>query len=76
MGEIYTELFLFLRTVPAADIMEDDAPSSFCCSITGDVMVDPVSTADGHSYERAVCAARSAPVFSPKLCNIFLSKNQ
>eukprot|EP00041_Stephanoeca_diplocostata_P033490 m.1108009 g.1108009 ORF g.1108009 m.1108009 type:complete len:710 (-) comp24351_c0_seq3:2151-4280(-) len=31
----------------------DDIPESFICPILRDVMVDPVSTADGHSYERS-----------------------
>ena len=28
-------------------------PQDFCCSITGEVMTDPVCTVDGHTYERA-----------------------
>ena len=28
-------------------------PVAFVCSITQDVLVDPVSTADGHTYSRA-----------------------
>lgn len=28
-------------------------PAPFLCPITGEVMADPVSTADGHTYERA-----------------------
>lgn len=31
---------------------DEDVPSSFLCPITHDIMTDPVSTADGHSYER------------------------
>jgi serine/threonine protein kinase len=31
----------------------EEIPLSFCCSITGEVMLDPVVCADGHSYERA-----------------------
>ena len=27
-------------------------PDSFCCSITREIMEDPVCTVDGHSYER------------------------
>lgn len=34
-------------------IMEDMAPPSFVCPITREVMTDPVSTCDGHSYERS-----------------------
>ena len=32
--------------------MEDSAPPSFVCPITGSLMRDPVMCADGHSYER------------------------
>ncbi|KDO32115.1 hypothetical protein SPRG_03333 [Saprolegnia parasitica CBS 223.65] len=45
---------------------------SFICPITHDVMVDPVVTVDGHSYERsaiAECQSRGMPgrpVTSPK----------
>mmetsp|Transcript_1196 Transcript_1196/g.2817 ORF Transcript_1196/g.2817 Transcript_1196/m.2817 type:complete len:331 (+) Transcript_1196:84-1076(+) len=31
-------------------------PQDFCCSITGDIMLDPVCTADGHTYERVAIA--------------------
>ena len=27
-------------------------PEDFCCCITGHIMEDPVSTVDGHTYER------------------------
>ena len=37
-------------TCAAADVA---LPKSFCCSLTLDLMRDPVSTADGHTYERA-----------------------
>ena len=29
------------------------APSQFICPITHEIMTDPVTTADGHAYERA-----------------------
>jgi len=29
-----------------------DTPSQFICPITGEVMRDPVTTADGHAFER------------------------
>ena len=32
-------------------------PTQFICSITGDIMRDPVTTADGHTYERYAIAA-------------------
>ncbi len=32
--------------------MENSAPPSFLCPITQKIMRDPVSCADGHSYER------------------------
>ena len=31
---------------------EEEVPPSFVCPITQEVMRDPVSTADGHTYER------------------------
>jgi hypothetical protein len=33
--------------------MDDAAPPSFLCPITTKIMTDPVSCADGHSYERS-----------------------
>ena len=33
-----------------------ELPKSFCCSLTLELMRDPVSTADGHTYERAAIA--------------------
>ena len=33
-----------------------ELPESFCCSLTLELMRDPVSTADGHTYERAAIA--------------------
>lgn len=33
--------------------MADDAPPAFFCPISMELMRDPVSTADGHCYERA-----------------------
>ncbi len=33
--------------------MDDAAPPSFLCPITTKIMIDPVSCADGHSYERS-----------------------
>lgn len=35
---------------------DDNIPSWFLCSITQDIMVDPVSTIDGQTYERAAIA--------------------
>lgn len=32
--------------------MDADVPPAFVCPITYEIMTDPVSTADGHSYER------------------------
>ena len=40
-------------TCAMADV---ELPKSFCCSITMELMRDPVSTADGHTYERAAIA--------------------
>ena len=48
-------------------------PSSFVCSITCDIMSDPVISADGHTYERAAIEkwfasqkAQGRPLTSPK----------
>ena len=37
--------------VPVAPV-----PSQYLCPITGEIMEDPVTTADGHAYERAAIA--------------------
>ena len=37
----------------AAEKVRPDLPTQFVCPITGEVMEDPVSTVDGHTYERA-----------------------
>jgi len=34
------------------DLDPEGAPEQYLCSITGDLMQDPVATADGHTYER------------------------
>ena len=34
------------------DIQEEIIPPEFCCPITGDIMVDPVISPDGFSYEK------------------------
>ena len=53
------------RTAPSDDgrdasstcaMADVEPPKSFCCSITMELMRDPVSTADGHTYERAAIA--------------------
>lgn len=38
-------------------IEEQEAPSELCCCITGDLMEDPVTAMDGHTYERAAIEA-------------------
>jgi hypothetical protein len=35
----------------------EGAPEQFLCAITGQLMRDPVATADGHIYERPACQA-------------------
>ena len=35
------------------DIQEEIIPPEFCCPITGDIMVDPVISPDGFSYEKS-----------------------
>ena len=34
-------------------VEEEEPPADFICPITTEVMVDPVTAADGHSYERS-----------------------
>ena len=56
-------------------------PQDFCCSITGDVMMDPVCTVDGHTYERAAIRQwfslgnRSSPKTNAVLPSIELTPN-
>ncbi len=40
------------RSSPRAPAPPKDTPSQFICPITGEVMRDPVTTADGHAFER------------------------
>ena len=40
-----------------ADNADDETPESFICPLTLEIMTDPVTAADGHSYE---CAAITA----------------
>ena len=48
------ELIEELENIRAATVaLQQEVPQQFCCPITGDVMQDPVSTADGHTYGRA-----------------------
>ena len=35
-----------------SELAESEAPPSFYCPISRELMVDPVTLADGHSYER------------------------
>ena len=53
----FEEIHAMLRVMFEAEVSRQNAkqispPFSFLCSITREVMDDPVSTADGHSYER------------------------
>ena len=59
--------------VPAAPV-----PPQYLCPITGEVMEDPVTTADGHVYERAAIAQwlrnhDTSPVTNAQLPNRVLS---
>eukprot|EP00966_Prymnesium_polylepis_P314586 7269485-Prymnesium_polylepis.1 len=45
------------HVVRARSFSADDVPTQFLCPITHALMVDPVFTADGHSYERCMIAA-------------------
>jgi hypothetical protein len=54
-------------------------PNSFLCPITREVMRDPVTTADGHSYERAAITQwlrlrRTSPVTGLLLANTSLTR--
>ncbi len=40
----------FIQSI--ASIPSDSIPNQFCCSITQDIMIDPVKTIDGQTYER------------------------
>lgn len=40
------------ETTPQNDAEEIVPPSELCCCITGDLMEDPVTAMDGHTYER------------------------
>jgi len=37
--------------------VDDEPPSELCCCITGDLMEDPVTAMDGHTYERSAIEA-------------------
>jgi U-box domain len=60
-------------SVNAADFSEDGQPDELLCPIAREVMVNPVFTADGHTYERdqieewfRSCDRRGVAVTSPK----------
>lgn len=59
IGNVARQLLQLLQQAEAAAgspvvaSSADDAPMSFRCPITLQVMSDPVITADGHTYERA-----------------------
>jgi len=38
--------------IPQLVVEKEEPPESFCCPITGEIMVDPVMDQQGHSYER------------------------
>jgi hypothetical protein len=51
-----------------------EGPSCFRCAISQELMLDPVSTADGHCYERAaifrwLCANNTSPLTGAPLPN-------
>ena len=58
----------------------DEPPKSYSCPITCELMADPVSCADGHTYERAAITAwlkanDTSPVTNTTLPHIFLTPN-
>jgi len=58
----------------------EDVPPEFLCPITHDVMRDPVSTADGHTYEREAIARwlenrRTSPKTNEPLESVVLVAN-
>ena len=58
----------------------EDAPPEFLCPITHDIMRDPVSTADGHTYERKAIARwlesrRTSPKTNEPLESVALVAN-
>lgn len=64
------------------DLATDDStvPHSFICSITQGVMLDPVMTEDGHSYERSAITNwfrhhSTSPVTGSRLSNFGLTTN-
>ena len=68
-----------LSTLDALDL-EASAPPSFCCPIGRDLMHDPVSCADGHSYEREhitrwLSESRLSPVTGAPLPSLDLMPN-
>ena len=58
-----------------------EAPPSFFCPISMDIMRDPVSTVDGHCYERAAIQEwfatgnRNAPKTGQALASVTLTPN-
>ena len=60
--------------------MDDAVPPSFICPITAEVMTDPVTTADGQSYEHDAIqewlrSHNTSPVTNARLPNKKLTKN-
>jgi serine/threonine protein kinase len=84
----FSELLEYLRSLSAIyecvtvlpDGEEQIVPPAFRCPITGDVMVDPVLCADGHTYERAAILqwlqrCNRSPVSNAELLNRVLVPN-
>ena len=42
-----------------SSVVENQAPDEYVCPITQEFMVDPVTCADGHSYEKAEIERRT-----------------
>ena len=71
---------LDLHTIgpPIQEYMEASAPPSFLCPISRELMRDPVTLADGHSYEREnieqwFSAHNTSPITGAVLANLSLT---
>lgn len=59
---------------------EFEVPNAFCCSITNELMVDPVICSDGHSYERKAITQwfqnqNTSPMTNIPLTSLHLTPN-
>lgn len=72
---------LFLASAASAAAADDEPPKDLCCSITGELFVDPVLTVDGHTYERSAIqqwfrmGKNRSPVTNDELPNTSVFQN-